>query len=440
MIEALVTLLVIPVVAFLLGYRQHHPSFTAMMVIYGLIVAIAIVICVPNSIVGGDTSVVYLGGSDGEEYFSQAQILVHDGIFNFQSIRSNYLGYQFILAAAFVLFSSSLTTGLIVNATCLMGAIACVYRATALLTQSQRAALLAALAFMLTTAHIFYALVLTKEPPLTLAFALILLAVVKMFKENKIGAKAILYVILALALIISMRATALLFLGILFAFVGIQLLRKRTSLAVAFIALVVLIAPFAQQFTTYELNTEFLVTTVTENEVISSRLDEGDIDMSGITGRITTVYLGLPFIERIPLFIVPTLVQLLLPFDVWSKQFLSDHPAFLFFKNLNILWFTIVLPWLLYSLMRLKGMDLPLLTRFFLAGTAYFIVVAIIYGGLIPRYGAQALIFMYPSIGYWWDRSRGDAIVGRSSSRFFILYYAVAIAAALGYLALQMAR
>ncbi|TGX46480.1 hypothetical protein E5A74_04855 [Sphingomonas naasensis] len=437
----MISLIMIPGAAFLLARGQRSTAFTNALILYGVFVAIGVAVTANTSIIGSDWMHPYLGGSDGEGYFEQAQILVQDGITNFQAlIRSNYLGYQLILAILFLIFSPTLLTGLIANAIFLLLAITCLYRATLLLTSSPKAAFLASLACMLTTPHIFYSLVLLKEPALSLAFALILLSITKMFREDRVGVGAIAYAVVALGLIISMRATALMFIVILFAFIGTQLLKKRAHLLIVFLGVLVVIAPFARQFTIYELDSNFLVSSVTENNVITARFGQGDLDLTGIAGQVIGYYILLPFAAKILLFPIPAAVQVLLPFDVWSSQFVDDLPATFFFRNLNILWFGIVLPWLLFAVLRIRQVTTPLLTRLLLAGLVYFLVIAVIYGGLIPRYGGQALFFIYPSIGYWWARSQREVAVANASTRFFLHYYATFAAAALAYLALHFLR
>ena len=201
----------------LLAQRADDPYYTVAMTLFGFMLGIAVAVTLADSAVTGDFSSPYLAGSDGEGYFIQAHILAQAGIMDYQQlIRSNYLGYQILLAVLFTIFSPTLLVGLLANCLMILGSIACVQRATALLTQSDRAARLAAIAFMMTTAHVFYALVLLKDPALLLAFALILLAVAKIHQDARFGARPVIYALLALAIIITMRSTLLVFLAMRF--------------------------------------------------------------------------------------------------------------------------------------------------------------------------------------------------------------------------------
>ncbi len=441
MIEVVAALGVLTFAGWLLSQRASDPYYAVALTLYGFLLGLAVVITLKASATTGDFSSPYLAGSDGEGYFVQAHLLAQAGILDYQElIRSNYLGYQILLAVLFKIFSPSLVVGLIANSLMILASVACVQRATSLLTNSQRAGLLAAVAFMLTTAHVYYGLVLLKEPALLFAFALVLLAIVKIHQDERFGIRPIIYALIALAIIVTMRATLIVFLAMLLLIVGTKLLRRRASLVLAVVGLAIVAAPFAANFSIYTFDSGFFVGSVTENTVVSDRLSEGDIDVSGIAGRAGGFFLTLPFYLKLPLFFVPTFVQLMLPFDVWSTQFLSDYAPTFFFRNLNILWLAIVLPWAIYALLSIRRVQSPLIARLYVAGAAYFAFIAIIYGGLIPRYASTALVFLYPSIGYWWDQRVSDPAVRRSTSQFFLSYYSIAVIAVMGYFALRFLR
>jgi hypothetical protein len=67
-------------------------------------------------------------------------------------------------------------------------------------------------------------------------------------------------------------------------------------------------------------------------------------------------------------------------------------------------------------------------------------MIAVIYGGAIPRYAAPALYFVYPAIGFWWDRFRRDALVRNRIQVFFRRYFASIMILILPYLALNLLR
>jgi hypothetical protein len=201
-----------------------------------------------------------------------------------------------------------------------------------------------------------------------------------------------------------------------------------------------LAAPVAQNFTIYELNSEYITQEVTANTVVISRFEQGDLDISGVAGRVGNAYIRLPFPVKVALFPIPTTLQILLPFDFWSGQFLEDHFAVFLFRNMNLAWLLIVAPWFVFTLLNVKRLPSPLIRRLTWSGIAYYCAVAVIYGGLIPRYGTPTLFFIYPAIGYFWAKARETVEDQARAGRFFMHYYAFFTVAALGYLGLQMMR
>lgn len=426
---------------FLLGRQQNDRAFTTAMTAYAVLLSLAAILSLQDSIIGSTWNTPYLAGSDGQGYFEQGQQLAREGITNFQTvIRSNYLGYQLFLGVLFSIFGSSLAVGVAANLILLLLSITCLHRATILLTGSPRAALLAAITFMLTTGNVFYAVVLLKEPALGLAFALVLLAVTKAITDHRIGLRAVLYFLIALAVIITMRATVLLFILMLFGFIARILIRRRAHALVGLIGLLVLAIPLAQNFTIYELNSDYITREVTANTVVLSRFEQGDLDIGGVAGRIGGAYILLPFPVKVVLFPVPALLQTLLPFDFWSGQFLNDHVAVFFLRNLNIVWLLFVAPWFIFSMFNVRRIESQLLRRFFWAGLTYYFAIAVMYGGLIPRYHTPALFFIYPAIGYFWARARENIEDQLRVARFFIHYYAVFTVAGLVYMGFQVTR
>lgn len=439
--ESIVALIVITGAAFLLGRVQRDVAFTNLMLVYGIVLSVATIFSLHDSVVHGSWNAPEFGNSDGEGYFIQAQLLAEEGILDFQTlIRSNYLGYQIFLGFLFSIFGASVAVGVIANNILLLLTIVCLYRAALLLTGSQRAAMLACAALMLTTANIFYSLVLLKEPALGLAFALVLLVLTKTVIAGRVGLGGMLQLVAALAIIVTMRSTVLLFLVVLFAFVGSTLIRRRAHIFVALIALLAISVPIAQNFTIFELGPERITQEVTRSTVIESRLEQGDLDVSGVAGQVGGAYIRLPFPVKIALFPIPTMLQSLLPFNFWSTRFLDEHFALLLIQNLNIIWLLFVLPWFIFAVANVRRVDRPLIGRLLLAGLAYYVIVAVIYGGLIPRYGTPAMIFVYPAIGYWWARRWSSPAVRDRSARFFVHYYALFTFAGLSYLALQVLR
>lgn len=439
--EIILTAAATVALAFVLGAMSGRFRFMLLLLSYALVLAAASGLSIVSSYPDGPTPEPYLAGSDGERYYEDAVKLAESGVENFQDIVvANYAGYQIYLGLWFDLMGPSLGVALFANHLLLMLSVLCLYRAAELLTGSQDAALLACLAMMLTGSHIFHSLLLLKEPAINLAFALILLAVAIALKQRRGGMLALALFVVAVVILVAMRATLLLFVLVLLAWLGTLFARRRSWVLLALAGALGLLVPLAQSFTSYTLDSAFLTETILLNSVLSQTLESGDVDAGGVVGRVSSAYLTLPFVLRMLLFFVPTLLQMLLPFDIWSAAFIHDHFSLLFSRNANAVWLLYIGVWALYAVVHVRRLADPLLARLVLAGASFYVIVAVIYGGAIPRYGAPALYFIYPAIGLWWQRLREDPAVRQHVRRFFRWYFGGLLALMLPYLVLNLLR
>lgn len=427
--------------AALLGVLSGQFRFLGILLAYAIVLAVASGISIASSYPNGPAPLPYLMGSDGEGFYDEAMKLTIAGLENFSEIiPSNYVGFQIYLALWFVVFGDGLGVALIANHVLLLLSVVCVFNATKILTTSLEAALLACVAMMLTGSHVFHALILLKEPALNLAFGLLLLSLAMALKQRGGGPIALVLFMIAVAILAVMRGALLLFVVVLMSWIATLFLRRRGLAFILMAITFVLLAPMAQTFTNYTLDADFFSDTTLRNTVLSETLRSGEVDTAGVVGRILDVYLGLPVALKVLFFFVPTLLQLSLPFDVWSKAFIDDHFSVFFGRNCNLVWLLFGAVWTLYVVVYVRHLRDPLIARLLLAGVMCYVTVAIIFGGAIPRYGAPALIFTYPAVGYWWHRSRLEPVVRQHVQRFFRWYYAGLIVLMLPYLLLNLLR
>lgn len=428
-------------VALAIGLGSRSKSFLALLFAYSLVLSLGGALSLGSSIPIEPGGVPNLAGSDGEGYFEEAVLLSREGIDNFRDlITTNYSGYQIFLALWFSVFGPSLAVGLVANNLLLLLSVLVLYRATVLLTSSRQAGLLACLALMLTPSHIYHSLLLLKEPAIGLAFSLMLLSLTEALKGRGLGLRPVLLFLAGIAIVMALRGTLLLFVIVLLGYLATLFLKRKSHVLVMLAALLLLLAPLAQVFTTHTLDTEFIAETITLNTIISATLDGGEVDAGGVVGRVSGAYLELPFTAKLALFFIPSLLQILLPFDFWSTAFIDQHFSAFFARNLNPIWYLFVAAWALFSLVNSRRINEPLLRRFLLAGATFYVMIAVIYGGAIPRYAAPALFFVYPAIGYWWDRFRLEPQVRTRVKVFFRRYFASILILLLPYLALSLLR
>lgn len=422
-----------------LGMASGRRKFLLLLLGYAAALSVASGFSIVSSYPGGVTLVPYLAGSDGEGYYVDALNLLQTGIGSFKNIITiNYAGYQIYLALWFSIFGASLGTALVANHFLLMLSVLCLHRATEILTSSRDAALLACVLMMLTSSHMFHSLVILKEPAINLAFSMMLVSVAAALRQRNRGLVALFFFVGALAIMVMMRATLLLFVVVMLSVMATLFVRRRAWVLVVLVAAWALILPYADTFSNRRFDAQHYTETITQNTVLTDKLQSGEVEAEGVVGRVLDVYLGLPFVLRVVLFAVPTALQILLPFNVWSLDFFADHFSLFLSRNANAAWLLFVAPWILFTVASVRKLRDPLLTRLLLAGVGYYVMIAIIYGGAIPRYGAPALYFIYPVAGYWWHRLHTEPAVRRKVYGFFRTYFTLASASALLYVFLKL--
>lgn len=429
------------VLAVALGALSGCPRFLVLLLAYGLVLAVASGFSINSSFPAGATTFPYLSGSDGEGFYEEAIRITVVGLTNYSDVvTSNYAGFQIYLATWFSAFGAGLGVALVANNFLLLLSVMVLFKATELLVGSADAAMLACLAMMLTGSHIYYSLLLLKEPAIHLAFSLLLYSTGLALKQQSARLLSALTFSVAILILAATRGTQLLFVLVLLAALTPIFLRQcRASFAMA-IGLLMVIAPLAQDFTTYELSAEFFFETTTQNSILRQTLEGGDVDVGGIVGRVSDAYLGLPFVVRTLLFVVPTSLQMLLPFEFWATDFVTDHSSRFFSTNANLVWLLFVGVWWLYAVIHVRRLPDTLLARIVLTGAFSYVIVAVIYGGAIPRYATPTLIFVYPAIGYWWNRSRQCHELHCHVSAFFRKYFGIFGSLIMVYLSFNLLR
>jgi hypothetical protein len=409
--------------------------------LYSLCLAVISILSYSNSITIGTPIEPYLAKSDGQGYFAEAMWLRDGNIFAKLSLSgTNYLGYQFILALAFRLLSPDLIIGLLVNNTALLLAVVLLARTTFLLTGDARPAFFSALAFMLTSKFIFYANVLLKDPLLLLGVALVAYAFVNL-RMKRSGRLAAYGSLLGAVMIFgTMRLPMLVLIPGGFTLLGREFLRKGWILVVAGIIGASALGSVFASFTTHEFSKDAVAQQAVQNSILDEKLQGGGASAGGVVGRIMGGYTELTLWERVISVPVPTIIQFALPFDFWSTRFLDDHMIDFFNTNLNPLWYLFVGVFAIYTAVYWRQLpNWPMKALFFL-GLAMYVVIAFIFGGVVPRYASPYLILMFPAIGYqmtiWWLRAR------RASSirTFFGLYYFLFGTASAAYVLFQLSR
>jgi hypothetical protein len=244
--------------------------------VYALCLAAISIVSYSHSITIGTPDEPYLAKSDGQGYFAEA-ILLQDGniLDQLSASRTNYLGYQFILACAFRLLSPDLIIGLLVNNTALLLTVILLARTTFILTGDPRPAFFASLAFMLTSKFIFYANVLLKDPFLTLGVALLAYAFVKLKMRQGNGIAAYGSILGAIMIFGTMRLPMLVLIPGGSLLLGRELLRKGWILVIAGIIGAGALGSVFATFTTKEFSKDAVTQQAVQNSILDEKLQGG---------------------------------------------------------------------------------------------------------------------------------------------------------------------
>lgn len=403
----------------ILGIMSKSERFLNLIVIFGVGLAGICMLVSLQSAISPYSNVPNLRGSDGEGYFIQAQALAN----NDDEVISHYLGYQKYLAHWFIWFGDHIAVALAANATFLLLTNYFLFRASQELGLSKKGACISVIFFMLTTEFVSYTVLLLREPAIALAQTLFMFGVASLANAKKNNLFGISALVTACFLLAAFRTTQLFFIMIALVVVFPSIMvRGRIILLIGFL---LLMSSFSliQSFSTYNIDAHFVIQTVMQNEVIINRLDQGDINRGGIVGSLADFLDGQPFMLKVALFPLTASVQFILPFDIWSFKFFNDHISYFFDRNLKIVWLLILGPLFLYAVRKYSLIPNSLIRQFVIGGIISYLLVAIIYGGAISRYAAPMLVFAYPAMAYFFERSLSEVSVRRSLKRHFKSYY-----------------
>lgn len=255
--------------------------------VYALCLAAISIVSYSNSITIGTPDEPYLAKSDGEGYFAEAMLLRNGNILDqLSASRTNYLGYQFILACAFRLLSPDLIIGLLLNNSALLLAVILLARTTFILTGDPRPAFFASLAFILTSKFIFYANVLLKDPFLTLGVALLAYAFVTLKMRRGSGIAAYGSILGAVMIFGAMRLPMLVLIPGGFLLLGREALKKGWILVVAGVIGASALASVFASFTTHEFSQDKVAQQTVQNSLLDEKLQAGGGGAGGVVGRI----------------------------------------------------------------------------------------------------------------------------------------------------------
>tara|TARA_B100000767_G_scaffold274098_1_gene306090 strand:- start:2320 stop:3726 length:1407 start_codon:yes stop_codon:yes gene_type:complete len=407
---------------------------------YSFLLCLISIISYTQSVIIGGELTPYLGGSDGEGYFELAlAVSGSDKINEMSLITGSYFGYQIILSTLFDILGQNLFVGLLLNNTLLLLTVLLIVRVTWILTKDNQSCFYSALAFILTTKFIFYSNALLKDPFLSFGVALVIYMVAMIHTRKAMMLSSYLALIFAALIFGVMRQPMLILIPISFILLG------RTSLKTIWlpgILLFILGSSFLSvisSFSTHLFSVEQIINIVSSNQLLSNAANDG-ANIDGIVGTVSTAYGQLPILIRMLLIPIPATLQFILPFNFWSTNFLNDHLIHFFNVNGNIVWYLFIGVFMIYGMVYWRRLPKNMSTRLFLFGAGAYLAHALVFGGVVPRYGSPYLVMMFPTIGFLMScltKKRGDYIHIR---KFFQNYYFLVLIAGTFFVYLSLTR
>lgn len=208
---------------------------------------------------------------------------------------------------------------------------------------------------------------------------LILVISIEYLKSNKL-IKSITLFGLGFGIVMLFRSQLLLFV-ILLLLVNIKVLKgKLIYLSIALAFFLVYFLGSGIEFKYFSLDVGYFTNLIVENGVGNEWTDSG----GGVTDFLGKATLSMPLPLRLLCIPLTMSIQYFLPFNIW--KFDHPYPFYYVFINLNVIWWFVIGPYVIYSLIKLKKHATQSNKNTFLLGFIMFAVMAFIYAGVVPRY------------------------------------------------------
>jgi len=432
-------LLVLVVNRWAFGCSKLRSTRNAISLCAAALPLVALVVAWQSIAIGG-MATPYLAGSDGEGYYVQAVDVMSDIEAGRPiGLLANYTGFQHLLAGVFLVTGPDLYTALLFNALVFVTAVAVLGRATYLLGVDPEGVFWTVVLFLLTTRFTFYAMALLKEPFLVLGVALLVYAVAAVGHSWRDRWLSTAGVVFAVAIFGTMRLPLLILLPVTAASLGWRgVTQGARPLVVGAVVLALFGGVFAQM-TSRELSLEAFQRTFLDNQLLENYLAVDTQAAAGVVGGVMGAYTQRSMTERVMLLPVAAAIQHVMPPDVWSTRFVTDHAVVFFGVNANIVWLLFVGMTVIYAGVFWRGIDIAVVRRLCLCGWLFTLATAFTFGGVVPRYASPYLLLIYPAAG-WVMAHRHDP---RARNRAVVLGVVVTLVggfAATAYLLFRLMR
>ncbi len=388
---------------------------------YLLFISIFAILSYHSSITTGSPGQPYIPGGDGDTYFRIAKTI--SGGNPWEEIgfhRINYQGYTLILGYVFKFFGVNLFAGLLFNYTLLIVSLLLISLSSLLLTNNKKIAQYTLVAAILIPSFASRGISLGKDVLIIFSFSLFLFTFIRITLRG-LKLQYLLSVFISIAMTgITRTPFIIVFIFIMFAIIKMKAVQVFAVVTIT-VGLYFLLLGM-QDFSNYDYTAEHIRETALETDVIQSRLDRPGYG-EGVTARLMLGHAERSFFVRLLYAPIATMVQFVMPFAFWNTLFISDHPTFFISGNLNIIWYGYIGVIMLFAALNIKRISNSKIKKLLLLGILFYVSIAFMYGGTIPRYATPALVFVAPALGYTYYLFKSDIHTRKKLISFFKGYY-----------------
>lgn len=370
---------------------------------------------------------------DAVEYFMASREIIESGK-SLSNLRMNYLGYPIVLTSIFRLFGISVLFPFLINTSLLLIVIircaVFTYRVTGI-----RKSFIWTFVLALTTSQFMsYGFMILKD---VFIYFAVLLALEGAFRigEKSIRLKAAIKLLLSVFILAVFRLTFVFVPFLLYFIFNPKSLVKNVLLFLLGGVLITLSIGLGGTAAGNMLDPEVIISWMTSNEVLSSRLGEGD----SIITSLLADYESWSIVKKLLALPLTFALQYLTPFNVWDFGLVFTQPWYVLSINLNIFWFLFTGIVFLYTTKRSLSFDSKSrINSIFLIGLLLFILPVFIYGGSIPRYSFAFFPLILPRMSEVIVTSIDQMKFKISFIRFMSVYYLALFGSIVLYLLLKL--
>lgn len=291
---------------------------------------------------------------------------------------TNHVGYPLILGLAYKFIYQDLLTAFFL---CFLSGVLTIYLTSLLfsLYSSSKTGLATVVLFTAISPQILSCGSYILKDTYIINAVLFLFLSIEYLKRNEFIKFTLLF-ILSFVLIMLLRSQMIIIIAVLILSNYKALKEKMVYLSAGFVFMLFALLGSGLEFKYFDLSLSYFTNLIIDNGV---GYEWSNVN-TGITGILAKTTLGLPIFFRILSLPLTLIVQYFMPFNVWEINHI--YPFYFTFINLNIIWWFLIGPFVIFSYIKLNSHASSFSKGTFITGVLMYSLMAFIYAGVVPRY------------------------------------------------------